>query len=569
MISFSKRLSHQAGRAAVVIGLIVILTAVTASLSLRLAEQFGRLSIPPTYDDVVYFLAAAQWLNDAPSHGIAANVYGLLHQHAPFSTLTAVIGFSLRPDGYLGPYAINAVIILAFLLGLAVLLWRRSLVDIVTCLVGAACVPMLWQTMTEARPDLPWGLALGLAIGAVLHRPLLQRSRWSIFRLGVLCGLASAIKPTAFPASFACIGLAAGVQLACECLESGVWTFRAAVARAGLPALLFAAGLLAGAVPIIGIELVETVRYILNTMIHDRDFWTTDESFRTSLNHYSIGFEGSLALKYWLWVGLALATARLCLAVMNDRRDVGTACTILAAGLIAYAIPSLSNVKSYFLGAMFYGVFIVTMMLNFGAVVAGLDAVISRLTPRSALQPWLRSGLHLVPLAAVLSLFLANGLLGRVALSTAFTPDQIQDERTATAKVWSLLQRKSLVQGVGASAQPDKVPVISFSSPYPVTPTTVQLYAVQAHMSLDVRGEFFHRTLDATEKALLSSDVAIVTGSMPHNLPGARMGDELIGRMDANPGMCLVDSLPLLNARVIRIYRRGDPGCGSSAPDSR
>jgi hypothetical protein len=569
LISFSKRLSHQAGRAAVIIGLIVILTAVTASLSLRLAEQFGRLSIPPTYDDVVYFLAAAQWLNDAPSHGIAANVYGLLHQHAPFSTLTAVIGFSLRPDGYLGPYAINAVTILVFLLGVARLLWRCSLVDIVTCLVGAACVPMLWQTMTEARPDLPWGLALGLAIGAVLHRPLLQRSRWSIFRLGVLCGLASAIKPTAFPASFACIGLAAGVQLACECLESGVWTFRAAVARAGLPALLFAAGLLAGAVPIIGIELVETIRYILNVMIHDRDFWVTDESFLRSLMHYSIRSEGRLALNYWLWVGLALATARLCLAVMNDRRDVGTACTILAAGLIAYAIPTLSNVKSYFLGAMFYGVFIVTMMLNFGAVVAGLDAVISRLTPRSALQPWLRSGLHLVPLAAVLSLFLANGLLGRVALSTAFTPDQIQDERTATAKVWSLLQRKSLVQGVEASAQPDKVPVISFSSPYPVTPTTVQLYAVQAHMSLDVRGEFFNRTLDAAEKALLSSDVAIVTGSMPHNLPGARMGDELIGRMDANPGMCLVDSLPLLTARVIRIYRRGDPGCGSSAPDSR
>jgi hypothetical protein len=421
--------------------------------------------------------------------------------------------------------------------------------------------------MMEARPDLPWGLAVGLAIGAVLYRPLLQRSRWSIFRLGVLCGLASAIKPTAFPASFACIGLAAGVQLACECLESGIQTFRAAVARTGLPALLFAAGLLAGAVPIIGIEFVQTIRYILSVMIHDRDFWVIDESFRTSLMHYSIGFEGSLALNYWLWVGLALATARLCLAVLNDRRDVGTACTILAAGLIAYAIPTLSHVKSYFLGAMFYGVFIVTMMLNFGAVLAGLDVVISRLMPRSPLQPWLRSGLHLVPLAAVLSLFLANGLPGRVALPTALTPDQIQDIRIATAKVWSLLQQRS--QGVEASAQGGKVPVISFSSPYPVTPTTIQLYAVQARMRLDVRAQFFNRTLDAAEKALLASDVAIVTSSMPHNLPGPRMGDELIGRMDANPGMCLVDSLPLLTVRVIRIYRRGDPGCGTSAPASR
>jgi hypothetical protein len=565
LIAFSKRLSHQAGRIAVVIGIAVILTAVTASLSLRLAEQFGRLSVPPLYDDVVYFLAAAQWLNAAPSHGFAANLYGLLHQHAPFSTLTAVIGFTLSPNSFLGPYAINAVTILVFLLGVARLLWRCSLVDIVTCLVGAACVPMLWQTMTEARPDLPWGLALGLAIGAVLHRPLLQRSRWSIFRLGVLCGLASAIKPSAFPASFACIGLAAGAQLVCECLESGIQTLRVAVTRAGLPALLFAAGLLAGAAPIIGIELVQTIRYILNVMVYDRDFWFIDESFRTSLMHYSIGFEGRLALNYWLWVGLALATVRVCLAVLNDRRDVGMSATILAAGLIAYAIPTLSNIKSYFLGAMFYGVFVVTMMLNFGAVVAGLDAVISRLMLRPALQRWLNSGLHLVPLAAVLSLFLANCLPGRIRLPTGLTPDQIQDIRIATAKVWSLLQERS--QGVEASAPPGKVPVISFSSPYPVTPTTIQLYAVQARMRLDVRGEFFNRTLDAAEKALLASDVAIVTSSLPHNLPGPRMGDELIGRMDANPGMCLVDSLPLLTARVIRVYRRGDPGCDRSAPD--
>src|SRR6266403_565434 len=112
LIASRKRMSRQPGRVAAVIGLAVILTAITASLSLRLAEQFGRLSIPPTYDDVAYFLAAAQWLNAAPSHGIAANVYGLLHQHAPFSTLTAAIGFSLRPDDYLGPYALNAVTIL-------------------------------------------------------------------------------------------------------------------------------------------------------------------------------------------------------------------------------------------------------------------------------------------------------------------------------------------------------------------------------------------------------------------------------------------------------------------------
>jgi hypothetical protein len=245
LIVFNKELSRPVGRVAAVAALAGALTTVTAFLSLRLAQQFGRLSVPPLYDDVTYFVAAARWLDAAPTHGIAADLYGLLQQHAPFSTLTAIVGFTLFPDGYVGPFAVNAVVILAFLLGIARLTWRWPLVDVATCLVAAASVPVFWQTMTEARPDLPWGLALGLATGAVLYRPLLNRSRWSILILGVLCGLAASIKPSAFPASLTLIVLAAGAQLVCESLESDARTFRAAVTRAGLPAVIFAAGLLA------------------------------------------------------------------------------------------------------------------------------------------------------------------------------------------------------------------------------------------------------------------------------------------------------------------------------------
>ncbi len=542
LIASGKRLSHQARRVVAVIGLALILAAITASLSLlRLAEQFGRLSVPPLYDDVSYFLAAAQWLDAAPSHGIAANVYGLLHQHAPFSTLTAAIGLFLHPDGYLGPYAINAVIILAF---------------------------MFWHTMTEARPDLPWGLALGLAVGAILYRPFLQRSRWSVFGLGALGGLAVAIKPSAFPASLTCIGLAAGAQLVCECLEAEVGGFRA-VRRAGLPALIFAAGLLAGTFAIVGFELVNTLNYIRIAMVDYRDFWVFDESFRDSLLHYSLGLEGRTALNYWLWFGLALISVRLGLALLHDRRDVGRSITFLVAVLVAYAIPTLSPVKSYFLGAMFYGVFIVAMALNFCAIIAGFEGILWRLTLSPALRRWIVSGLHLLPLVVALSLFAHNCLPGRVELATRFNQDQIHDMRIATEKVWSLLQQKSLMTDAQASVEDGKVPVVTFSSPYPVTSRTIQLYAVQARMPLRVRHQYFNRTLDAVAKVLLASDVAIVTSSIPHNLPGPRMGDELIGRMDADPGMCLVDSLPLLTARVIRIYRRGDPGCGTSAPASR
>ena len=80
--------------------------------------------------------------------------------------------------------------------------------------------------------------------------------------------------------------------------------------------------------------------------------------------------------------------------------------------------------------------------------------------------------------------------------------------------------------------QAGKIPVVIFSNPYPVTSATIELYAVQARMPLHVRGEYF----DAWT---------------------------LI------PGMCLLDSLSLLVVRVVRIYRRGDPGCGTAAPASR
>jgi hypothetical protein len=569
LITSNKRSSRYIGRVAAIAALATGLTAVTAFLSLRLAKQIGRLSVPPLYDDVSYFVDAAKWLVAVQINGIAANLGGLLHQHAPFSTLTAIIGFILVPDGYVGPYAINAVILLAFLLGIAHLAWRRPFVDIATCLVVAACVPVFWHTMTEARPDLPWGLALGLAIGAVLYRPFLQRSRWSVFGLGALCGLAAAIKPSAFPASLTCIGLVAGAQLVCECLEAEVGGFRAAVRRAGPPALVFAVGLLASTFAIIGIELVNTVNYILLAMVSYRDFWLADESFSDSLLHYSVGPEGRLALKYWLWFGVALIMVRLGLALLHDRRDVGRSITLVVAVLVAYAIPTLSPVKSYFLGAMFYGVFIVAMALNFCAIVAGLEGILSRLILSPALRRWLVSGLHLLPLVVVLSLFVYKCFPGRVEVATRFSQDQIHDFRTATEKVWSLLQQKSLMPDAQPSVQAGKVPVVIFSSPYPVTSRTIELYAVQARMPLHVRGEYFERTLDAAAKVLLASDVAIVTSSIPHNLPVPTMGDDLIRRLDADPGMCLAASWPLLATKVIRVYRRGDPGCGTTAPNPR
>ena len=208
-------------KASTIVALTAALCAFIGYVSLAASFDHGHLSVPPLYDDVSYFADAALWLSAAPMRSLGSNLYALLDQHAPFTTLTSAIGLSFVPRGYAGPYLVNVVLVGAFMLAIAGLVWRLSLIDIAVCLIGLACIPVLSQAMTEGRPDLPWGLALGLAVGAIFHQPLFKRSCGSLFLLGLLCGVAAAIKPSGLPASVALLGFAMCAATVCDCLEKG------------------------------------------------------------------------------------------------------------------------------------------------------------------------------------------------------------------------------------------------------------------------------------------------------------------------------------------------------------
>jgi hypothetical protein len=112
--------SRPGSKTIAVVALVSGLTAIIACVGIRASLKFGRLSIPPTYDDVVYFISAAKWLSAWPSRSFAASLYALLGEHAPFPTITAIAGFLLTPDSYVGHYAINAAVVAGFLSGIAV-----------------------------------------------------------------------------------------------------------------------------------------------------------------------------------------------------------------------------------------------------------------------------------------------------------------------------------------------------------------------------------------------------------------------------------------------------------------
>lgn len=178
-------------------------------------------------------------------------------------------------------------------------------------------MPVLWHTVTEARPDLPSGLAIGLAAGAIAHRSVLDRSARALAGLGIACGLAVSIKPTSFFAVLALFGSAFAIRLFVDCIGAG--GSRISIRRAVGALLWLVLPLIATTAVLIGPAFVETVTYILTVFVGQRGLWTTAK----------------------------VSGPDYCAAV-----------------LIAYAIPSVAELKTYFFGAMFYGVFIVAMVLN-------------------------------------------------------------------------------------------------------------------------------------------------------------------------------------------------------------
>jgi len=530
-------------------GLVILtacLTAIVASRSLEASRLHSRLSVPPLYDDVSYFLDAIRWMNAASDQSILARIWDLLHHHAPFSTLVAAIGLALFPGGFVGPYLVHAVVVFAFLLGIIWLVWRRPVLEIAACLIAVLCVPVLWHTVTEARPDLPSGLAIGLAAGAIVHRDVLDRSARALAGLGIACGLAVSIKPTSFFAVLALFGSAFAIRLLVDCIEAG--GLRISIRRAVGALLWFVLPLIATTAVLIGPALVETVTYILTVFVGQRDLWTTGENFWAGLLRFSIGGEGQFGLHYWFAIGLVLMLLRLVLAAVHGKAALLDAVVLLAAVLIAYAIPSVAELKTYYFGAMFYGVFIVAMILNGCTSLVLVDALLARFGLASGVRSSMLTAVRVLAAAFVVQLFVRHVVIGQISVATPLSVQQQESIRVATERLWSLLRDMK-------PATPGPL-TVAFSSPYPVTSATIQLYAAQARIDLVMRNELFYRTAQETFDALLKSEILVLSSSIPHTLVGPRVGDELIARMDAQKGFCLLETLTFPDV-TLRVYRRG------------
>lgn len=333
----------------------------------RLVRE-GRLSLVPVYDDVTYLVDGMTRLAVLERSGIGGFIADLhAHPaHAPFMAVTSAFGFLLSGGAVWGPYALNSLWVF-FAAGVVLLVLRdldlKSRLGIAVALLAA---PLFGFAIVEFRPDPVWGLLVGLCAALVVTVDIAQASRSRSLLLGLLVGTAVIAKPTAAPASAAVILAAYLGQLASSLVLSAPLPKRALTRNS----LIVAVGAALVVVPYAMASGVEILAYIMAVMHSGNSVWRTDTSALGQITYYLNPDLGPLMMG-WVWYA-ALPVLALCLGVLvyaKDRRGLCAFAGILCALGIAYAIVTVSSVKSPMIGSILYGMIIGSIAWSSGQIV--------------------------------------------------------------------------------------------------------------------------------------------------------------------------------------------------------
>ena len=130
----------------------------------------------------------------------------------------------------------------------------------------------------------------------------------------------------------------------------------------------------------------------------------------------------------------ALFAVRIGLAASLDRNDLVRVIPLVLAVAVTYAVPTATPVKHYFLGAMFYSTFIMSMVLNYAAIAT----LLSKRTHnnRTLARPGILA-VRIGMLLLLMGLFQMPVLAGAPRLATVFGT-VAHDMRSSVDQLWSL-----------------------------------------------------------------------------------------------------------------------------------
>lgn len=359
-----------------------IFTALVIAQSLR----YGRLSLPATYDDVVYFNDAAERLQTLHEQGLASFFSGLFRYppHSLFATLVALIGFALFGIKDWAPAAINAIWVALLLIQVRLLLpgkisfWGYAAVALATL-----SWPLTGSMIIEFRPDFYTALLTVMGATLMLRTPFLHgQVRHSVVSAAVF-GAALLAKPSISPVTAVLYGASLAVAVLLEIRGRLDWKFFAAAVQRLSRCLAIT---LAIALPYFAFAWRDVYNYIATVMWgSQKNIWQTNQTVLDAATYYLWGEGGQATMGAWFLVTVLLAVVNLAIVLVMwrpvDRSIIGLAIVFLFAYLLV-TIPSMRSAET--------GVVVSLFCMTFFVLACG--GIITSLRPVKRYGRWVAAG---------------------------------------------------------------------------------------------------------------------------------------------------------------------------------
>lgn len=508
--------------------------------ALHMSEQAGRLSTIPLYDDVTYLLQGFDVYQKFLEKDFVSAVAMLFHQHAPAQSLLAVIGYSVFGINPWSAYATNGILVLGLLLTTLWMVRRVPPLDRLAIVAVVLCTPLTVNLVAEFRPDLYWGLLCGVAVYLIFH-PLFLTTGW---RYHVVAALVSALallgKPSAVLPTAALLGTAVLISMACCRLEAS--PPRPSLRQEWRMLVLFALVVLIATGPFFVINAVAIYNYIFSALVTELDIARTPGSLWFHAAFYSVGLPYRWALYLTLWAGiiafmLSAVTFQFEAGRKGGTRYVGYAAVVL----IAYAIPTSTSLKTYFLGGIFYGTFLIFTVHSLALLLkdSGRQAARARVLPRIASY----GGPVALFAVAVAS------LLGQ-PLATRIEPSLASDIRAVSERLIDALMNSTAAQPTAHTA------TVYVPAPSPTNAMSLLLMARWRHLELEGQVGYWVRTVPEHMKILESVDFAVLSENTWGSYPGVQLSPPLLEIVRGRKDFELVTVYVHPNGRNTYLFRR-------------
>jgi hypothetical protein len=493
----------------------------------------GRLATEPNYDDVGYLYTGASLLHALRAGDVMQALAS--YMHSPFSVLLAASSFAVWGAKDWAPYAGNAVIVVAYLVGLCYFLRRLPIGVQMGLLLAFLSLPFATMAVVEFRPDMMWATVVGFATVYLSTTSRDFSSRLEAFGIGLIYGAAMMAKPSTFLMTTAVIGLSGLLRTLRQAFLGKLkpWSF-----------LVWLACFLCAAVLIDGLYYSLHYKRIWdyfygNSFGKHKEIWIQTQSLFTHLSHY-IGSDYAAASNLGKWRLPLLSFVALSLlfgAVRTKRTEQRLIFASLATVVVAaWLASSLFGMKSPFLGGAFYGTLIFASAYLLAELLRSAHELLSQPTAQAITFAGLGTlayAMHSWPTYSEWDLPRANFY------------------RQANTGVWNEIQDTS-----NKYSPSDGVLDVYYSNSSPIPAELPQLRALQSRVALRMRRGSLAKTMEAQRRIFERCDMIIVQDpGLPDvnpNFPGEKLQMLITQEVLSRPGYELAREIVVSDNK--RIY---------------